>query len=810
MPRSGRDAAALAVAGGLSALMAGPAGAGGLDPIQARPAPVQASGLALHLEVAIRGASTHLIEPFTLLPDGRLLARRADLEEVGIRVSGDGDPRAPIDLDTLPRVAHRYDAARQVIDFALSDADRLARVYDARPDGREARPPRTDWGAVLNYRVYGTTADGLRSFPRFQGLNATLEARAFGPYGTLGQTLIAGSTVGTGRDGLRLDTTYGYSDVDRMATVEVGDAIAGGLPWTRPFRFGGVQVRRDFGTREDLVTQPLPNLSGSAAVPSTVDVFVDGVKAFSQNVAAGPYSISNLPVVSGNGTAHVVVTDASGQQTETAMPFFATPALLAPGLTDFALGGGFARRGYGLVSDDYGTRPLGTATARRGLTDWLTLEGHAEGGAGLEQAGVGAAGRVGPFGTLSGALSGSRRGGAGGAQVYLGYSVDVLGASLSAASQHTLSRYADIGSVTADGARAVDAGAAAARYASGVYTLDARPARALDRFTVGVPLVVDPASLSVSLVHLVEASGARSRIVSASLVRPLPCAASVFATAYVDASRRDSAGLFVGLSIPLGGRLRADVGGTSTSAGRHSDVAVGQPLEATEGSVGWRLRDVEGGAAVRGGSASYRSGYGTVAADVSQDGREFSGRGALDGSVGYVAGAGFFAGNHASDGFAVVDAGAPGVPVLQDNRVVGVTDPWGKLLVSNLRPYGTNGIAIDPAALPPGAEAAATHETVVPTAHGGVGLSFGVDRAVDAALVTFVLADGRPVQAGSRGRAEPGGEPFVVGYDGQAYVRHLGRDNAVQIDLGDVDCRADFAYRPDGGNRVRVGPVPCR
>jgi len=342
-----------------------------LAPIDASQVPV-ASAQPLRLEVFINGVSTHLVEPFTLSADHHLSAKPIDLEDTGIKVPGYQDPLTPIDLATLPHVTYQFDGPAQKIDFRLDDKDRLAHVYDAHAKGLAPVSPQADWGALINYSLFGTSTNQLGTFPRFSGINATLEARAFSPYGELNQTGIVGNTVFSRDTELRLDTTYIYSDPDRTLTGRAGDTISGGLTWTRPIRYGGLQVQRDFGLRSDLVTQPLPNLSGSAAVPSTVDVFVNNVKTYSQDVAAGPYSITNLPVVSGNGTAHVVVTDSTGRSTDTAVPFFAAPTLLAKGLTDFSADAGFARRNYGLLSADYDRRPLGSAIGRYGATQWLT------------------------------------------------------------------------------------------------------------------------------------------------------------------------------------------------------------------------------------------------------------------------------------------------------------------------------------------------------------------------------------------------------------------------------------------------------
>lgn len=761
--------------------------------------------LPLRLEVLINGVSTNLVEPFVLGPDGRLSAAAADLKEAGIRCAPASGPRDAVDLASLPDARFVYDAVHQMIDFSLRDAARLARVYDARAGQAKPPPPSTDWGALVNYTLFGSSMDRLREFPVFQGFNATLDAGVFGPYGTVRQTMIAGDTIGSRRETLRLDTTYRYSDPTSMITGEAGDLVSGGLAWTRPFRFGGVQVQRDFGLRPDLVTQPLPNLSGSAAVPSTIDVFLNGAKAFSQPVGAGPYAVTNLPIVSGNGVAHVVVTDATGQQTETALPFFTTPRLLAPGLVDFTAGGGVARRGYGVVSDGYGSDPLGTASLRRGMTDRLTLEGHAEGGAGLVQGGIGAVAGLGAFGTLSGALSGSHLGRAAGGQVFAEYAAEFAGFTLQIGSQRTLGRFDDIGSVTATGVTAANP---ALGYAAGDFTLDPRPARALDRVTLDLPSVFDRTSLSMSLVHLVEASGRRSRLVTASLSRPLPYDASLFATAYADAA--GGGGGFLGLSIPLGDRVRATAAASVEGAGRYGSLDVGQALDRSDGSVGWRVRDLEGDIVDRSVETAYRSPYGTAAAELGQSGRQLSARGSVDGAFGYLHDGGFFVGNRAEDGFAVVDAGVGDVPVYQDNRLVGRTNPWGKLLVSDLRAYDRNQVSIDPLALPVEAEARSTRQIVTPAAHGGVGVDFGVDRHIDAALVRFQNDVGRPLPVGARGHLAGGTEAFVIGYSGQAYIKHLAADNTVSIDLGQGDCSAAFAYRPEGKRRETIGPVTCR
>ncbi|MBX4378754.1 hypothetical protein K4H02_27235, partial [Mycobacterium tuberculosis] len=78
---------------------------------------------------------------------------------------------------------------------------------------------------------------------------------------------------------------------------------SGGLQWTRPVYLGGLQVQRNFHLRSDLVTIPIPVISGSAAVPSTLEVYTQNVKTYSGTVPSGPFQVTNFPVFTGAGQA---------------------------------------------------------------------------------------------------------------------------------------------------------------------------------------------------------------------------------------------------------------------------------------------------------------------------------------------------------------------------------------------------------------------------------------------------------------------------------------------------------------------------
>ena len=798
---------------GLAVCLSGAIAQAQLAPIASAP-PAASGPRRLFLEVLINGVSTHMVEPFLWEPPRRFSAARGDLEDLGVKVPGHGGSKDMLALAAIRGVGVRYDEAAQRIELILGDAQRIPRVYDAR--GALARPPpaRADWGALANYALYATSTGEPTAFPAFSGVNASLETRLLSPYGTISQTGLLGNTVGSTGAAMRLDSTLVYAAPDAMTVARAGDTIAGGLAWTRPFRYGGAQVQRDFSLRPDLVTAPVPSVTGSAAVPSTVDVYLDNVKAFSQPVGPGPYQITNLPIVSSSGAARVVVTDASGHEVQSSLPLFASPDLMALGLTDFSLDAGFARRFYATESDAYDPRPLASATLRRGFSDEVTLEAHAEGGAGLANGGVGLLRSFGPWGTLSGAAAGSVGAGAPGGQAYAAYSVEMAGVRIDVSSQRTIGTYQDLAAVTAPRAGGPSSTAAAsalgvvAGYASGLAGFDPRPPKALDRISVGRTLGFDPSYVDLSLINLVEADRTSSRILAASISRPLPWNASAYGTVFVDFARQRSAGLSIGLSVPLGTDISVSAN-ASGGGGLASSVEAQKTVQAVDGSTGWRVQDVEGVTQYRLAEAAYRSSYGTLTAGAQQQGGRFGGSAELDGSVAALGG-GVFAGNRVEDGFAVVDAGMAGVPVFEDNRPVGVTNPWGKLLVPGLQSYQTNRLGIDPSPLPLTAEAATTQVAVSPARGSGLYVDFGVKLDVRAATIVLVDADRKPLAPGSKGRLLGADQSFVVGYDGQAYVRGLGATNEVVVDRGDSECRASFAFTAVSGRPQTLGPVTCR
>jgi outer membrane usher protein len=767
----------------------------------------------LQLEVFINGAPTNQIAAFES-PDGQHVGAKPDeLQALGLNLGKGRSATAIIMLDTIRGLTYRYEVQEQRIFLTINDGLRGTMSYDASPDRETPPDVKAGFGGVLNYNLFAASrqepdAGGFA----FSGVSTTLDARAFSPAGTFGQSAILRLEDNGRADALRLDTAYTYSDPATLMTYQAGDLISGGFAWTRPIRIGGLQARRNFGLRTDLITQPLASVSGSAAVPSTVDVYVNDLKTYSHAVDTGPFQITDIPVTTGGGQAVVVLRDAAGRETRTSVPFYASPSLLRPGLFDFSLEAGLPRLGYATTSDAYAAnQPVVSASLRKGIFDWLTLESHAEASSDLVNGGVGMVMRTGSLGVASFAVAGSRSGAGSGLQSYASYEIRIGTLSINASSQMTFGAYDDLASVTDRLENSGTPGHAFFNLRSfGPGATDAstqsKPPKMVNSISVGTPLSFDSGSISASYIDLTPASGESSRIVTASYSRTLPFG-YLNATAFAELGGHRNAGLFAGLSIPIGGDAMAS---TAVSADKHGvDMIadVSKPLGEEPGSLGWRTSFSQGRSAEGSAAVSYRSSHGRAEATV---GHSISGTTAtaqFDGAIATM-GSGIFLTDRIDDSFAVVETGLPDVGVFYENRPVGVTDARGRLLVPGLHAYQKNQIAIDTTNLPVDADVATTQDVVAPADRAGVRVDFRVRTNIDAAVLVLSGPDGQPLETGSQGTIN-GNQEFVIGYDGRAYVKGLTRKNTVVVETAKGSCQASFGYTPKANKQVVVA-IACR
>lgn len=742
------------------------------------------SGRDAYLEAVINGLPTGLVAHFEYR-GGTLVVAPDELRSLGlvpqpVARTTDG----LIDVGRMKDVTYAIDVPAQIIRFAAAESALVRRKFDAqsvrlrggiRPDDSVKSVD----GAVLNYLVFGsTTTDSRNVFSldgRANGFSAALDAHFFSSAGTLSQSGIVGVASGTAGQSIRLDTTWSYDDPHSLLIYRAGDLISGGLLWTRPFRMGGVQVQRSFALRPDLITMPLPALTGSAAVPSTVDVYFNNVKTYSQNVPAGPFEISNLPVLAGGGMQRVVVRDALGRQTVTSQPFYASPKLLRKGLYDFSVEAGVRRYSYSVKSNDYDSDPVASATLRGGLSDRLTVEAHAEGASSLINGGAGIVFPTGNVGVASIAVAGS--GGQGsGMQVSAGVEVAFDRFHLFGRVQQTWSNYRDLASLPR-----------AQRDAPSITLL---PPRQLYQAGITIPSPWDASSVTLTYSRLRSVDGFEQDVVGASYARALWKNTTLFANAFGELHGSGNIGVFAGFTVALDDGVSATASISRAGKSLTGGIDISKSQSSEPGTYGWNLRDHEGAVTDRAAGISYRTSLGKLTATAQQFGRSSQVTGQMEGSIA-AAGGGIFLANRIDDTFAVVDAGAPDVSVSYENRPAGRTDAHGRMLITGLRAFEPNLVTIDPNNLPVNAVVARTKASVVPSRRGAVLVDFGVSTEKTPVRGTLRDENGKAIAVGSSGTAVTSQEKFIVGYDGEIYLDRASPGETLDVQRADGgNCRA--------------------
>ena len=653
-------------------------------------------------------------------------------------------------------------------------------------------------------------------------LNGLLDLRLFSPWGVASTDMLAYAgerpAGQTQSPTVRLDSTYVYSDFADQRRYRLGDFITGGLSWTRPVRLGGVQISHDFSMRPDLVTFPLPLVEGSAAVPSTVDLLINGARVMSGQVPAGPFQVPQPPVLSGAGTVSMTVTDAVGRQVTTTLPFYASPSLLAAGLRTWSVEAGAVRRNWGVFSNDYGDL-AGSATYRQGLSQSVTIEAHAEGTSGQAMAGAGLVADAFQLAVVNFAVAGSTAAGHQGASVSFGFDRLAHGFSFGASGVFATSGFRDIAAMNGDPIVirqiTANAGVSLGRWgwAGLAYAQSDRERTPSSLVSVppsnspGGSTPPDSSTLATGAFPFVSAQNVRLLTASYSVqVRHV----FVHASAFHDFAQRRNDGAVIGLSVPLGRRSSVTA---SVDAGPPANAQVeAQQSVNVIGDWGYQLLVEGGGGDHQFAQGQYKAPWALVTAGVDHQSGHTTGRVDVQGAVSFLDGR-LFASNLINDSFAVVDTdGVAGVPVLYENRDADRTDAGGKRLVPDLRSFDVNRISIDPTDLPADALAAQTDREVRPPDRSGVVVKFPV-RTAHAALLVLRDEAGRPIPLGSTATLRSSERPsrVEVGYDGQTFVEDLSAQNQLDVQLaGDGRCTVAFPFTPVKGDIPKLGPLTRR
>lgn len=763
----------------------------------------------LYLEAHINSTSTGLIGRFVARPDGSLLANAQELHELGLKTDGlTPDANGDVSVDHLSGVVYRVDHASQSIYFEVQTGARATKVIDVSApenylpevfssemeDGQKEELSR-GFGAVLNYSLQaetGMSGTGRKGSAAYFG---NFSSRIFTPVGALNHGFSYSDAVGYRRHESYWRTPFAKNAVQ----LQLGDMITRGPVWSHPVRLGGIQIERNYALRPDIVRTPLPSYSGTAAVPTTVDVFDGSIRRYSADVPAGPFELTNLPFSTGVNEATVVLRDASGQAVSQDITFLVSSDLLSAGTADYSMSLGYPRIGIGTDSDRYQTSLFGAASFRIGITDSLTLSAHAEGGDELSMLGIGSTFRVGTLGTVSLSHARSTSDMGDGALYDLSARARKGRLSVSGRIMRADDTFTDIARQTTTAAGSLDD-----------FLLDYSTAKSLDQLSIGYSMAGNWTGIQAVYAANERLDGTDTRSFGLSSSFRIGEAGSLNISAL--ATEGDASDMLVGASLyfPLGERRSAYArmynrdGQTSYAAG------LSKSRDPNKDEWDWRMDVVR----------DARTSVNLLAGRQLSSGRlEFAARGdggdavvgmRAEGAV-VLAGGGLFLSERIDDSFAIVDAGAPGVEVQVENRPAGKTGRSGKALVPDLRSYERNSISINIDTLPIEAEVPSVNEVIVPAYNTGVTLDFNVDTNPSNAVIYLKLPSGDPVPVGLNATLESGADPFIVGYDGMVYLSGLDAKNVIHVTKPDGwRCSAQFTYKAQPGTVTDLGEVICQ
>lgn len=660
-------------------------------------------------------------------------------------------------------------------------------------------------GLLFNYDVYASHSSD-NSSP--DAVSAYTEQRALGLFGSLSNNGVYNQHInGESEDEnnhryLRYDTVWRYDDEPHMLKYLVGDAITGSLPWSSSVRLGGVQISRNFSARPDLITYPLPQFAGQAAVPSSVDVYLNNYKYTSTNVNPGPFTVETVPYINGAGNATVVVTDPLGRQVNTIVPFYVSSSLLKPGLTDFSLSAGKIRNNYGIKNADYGANAA-SGIGRAGLTGWMTLEGRAESAEKLNVGGLGAVIKVGNLGVVNGAygVSRSRPGAFSASESEIDddsqssfYTSKQTGRQRSLGYTYTQSYF----SVNAQQIDRSDGYGDLSNYQSG-YRLDKRSRQAtgsvsLQRF----------GSVGIGYFDVTQYDDSRLRLLNVSYSTTLFGNNSLYASMNREIGSSGYSAQIT-LSIPFNTMGSATVTSSRDTENRWSHQATYSKAAPTDGGLGWTLSYAmrpSGQPDYKQANLDYAANAYRLQGGIYGD-RDETYWGEMSGSLVAVKG-NLFASKTINDAFALVSTnGYAGIPVRYENQPLGKTDDDGYLLIPSVTAYANGKYEIDPMGLPVDVQIPMVEQYRSVKGSGGTVIEFPLRKVI---AVTFTLVDenGTPLPRGSLVRQEGAEDIAYVGWDGETYIGNATAENTLRVARADDgrQCLAGFALPtpyPSGG-----------
>ncbi|HET6905593.1 MAG TPA: fimbria/pilus outer membrane usher protein, partial [Rhodanobacteraceae bacterium] len=451
---------------------------------------------------------------------------------------------------------------------------------------------------------------------------------------------------------------------------------------------------------------------------------------------------------------------------------------------DFSYELGFERENYGLDSNDYG-RLAAIGTERRGLSDNLTGEVHAEITRRQQTAGVGADWLVADTGVLTAAIAASHDAKGSGELLELGFQHQSAYLSYGFRTQFTTPGFTQLG-----------------------YEWPQRPPRqatsAYMSFGSG-----NSGALGLNYTREDFRDGQPDvDFIGASYSRSLGSLGFLSLSGLHFLGKNPSSLFTLSMTIPLDSVYSVSLNAQSQAGDRQGNVQFQRNLPAGSG-FGYRLQAGLSPADPDLAEVSLQNDVGTYTFGAAHTRGQQAYQASMRGGVALLDGR-FFPSRSIDGSFGVVEVpGFSGVRVYQDNQEVAKTDSKGYALVPRLRPYQDNPVRIEQADLPLDAEIQGLQLEAVPYSHSAVLLKFPVARSRGAVL-TIKLRDGSFLPEGAGVMIEGNPAVFPVGAGGEVYVTGLQQLNHLRVMWRGQTCNLTVRFPESSDPLPRLAPMTCQ
>jgi outer membrane usher protein len=625
-----------------------------------------------------------------------------------------------------------------------------------------------DIGGFFNYDMLAQQA------PDATNLSGLFLPGVFTAYGTgVSEFLAQDDEENTGIT--RLNSTWQIDYPETMHTFQLGDSFSTPGLWGNSVDFGGIQWGTNYGTQPTFITFPLPSVSGEAVVPSIVDLYLNNALLDAEAVPPGPFTINEIPVITGAGTLDVLTTDLLGRQQLVNLSYYGASNLLKPGLHDYSVEVGFIRENFGIESNDYG-QFMTVATDAYGITETFTSEWRIEGL--LEQQTVGLGGNYlfDNFGVFTLASAGSQSELGMGALGELGFQRQAIneinyGFNVIA----TTAEFTQIGFGEEQPAPAFQS-----QYYAGK-----------SNETYG--------SLSMNYIQQNNRNTDNVGFISANYYHTLWDKWSLSISTLTHVKGSSNNGIFVTFSRLFGERTNVNLGAqTQNNSDPQGTVQLTQYLPLGPG-WGYNLYAAPGENENYQASLSAQNDYGTYTAAVAQQYGETGYQLQTQGALAIIDNDLYFS-RFLGESFGVVQVpGQEDIQVYNFNQVIGATNKDGKLFMPNLLPYQNNSVGIEPDDLPIGVEIQTSEINAIPYFQSGLLVTFPIESA-HSAIAQLVDIMGNPLPAGTPVETVGDENTMMVAEHGEVYLTQLNiGNNTFKAMQNDIECvfSIDYKVRPD-------------